>query len=371
VRRWFERCDTAHGLSNAPRGFLSAEVVNANATKRARRRRKSRPKLDGQPGETSEVDLRHGQLLDYSAAAQYNLSEVEHFLQHERLRGQIANGVHLRADGSRWSYAEFREHMNGIYVVHNRQSETDRQRLGVKWGRPLLGQVDVWSLLHLLHFTIDHTDGKLFYTSQFIHCLQVYAAVRADPMPERDAEYRRDMRIAAIVHDMGKLLTLFGEEDGNVDCMNRVLPTAGGTPPPRGLDRLEVQWNHDEFGFMKLRPHLPPRVADVMRYHSLREIPYIVTPNFAEYEHRFVDGQMAWMRNDPTVQQQRLLVTAEEVRAVSARMDAADVARAKFVAHFAYYDRMSKMETDEIPIVDVEEVQELIRHYFPQGRVAW
>eukprot|EP00966_Prymnesium_polylepis_P264038 6099734-Prymnesium_polylepis.1 len=39
-------------------------------------------------------------------------------------------------------------------------------------------------------------------------------------MPERDDAYRRDMRLAALVHDMGKLLTLFGEDDGNVDCMN-------------------------------------------------------------------------------------------------------------------------------------------------------
>ena len=40
----------------------------------------------------------------------------------------------------------------------------------------------------------------------------------------------------------------------------------------RGLDGLEVEWNHDEFGYLKLRRYLPPRVRDVMRYHSLREL---------------------------------------------------------------------------------------------------
>jgi hypothetical protein len=33
-----------------------------------------------------------------------------------------------------------------------------------------------------------------------------------------------------------------------------------------------VEWNHDEFGYIKLRRYLPPRVRDVMRYHSLREL---------------------------------------------------------------------------------------------------
>ena len=34
----------------------------------------------------------------------------------------------------------------------------------------------------------------------------------------------------------------------------------------------QVEWNHDEFGYIKLRRYLPPRVRDVMRYHSLREL---------------------------------------------------------------------------------------------------
>ena len=48
------------------------------------------------------------------------------------------------------------------------------------------------------------------------------------------------MRIAALVHDMGKLLTLFGERDHNVDCMNRVLNPTAST----GIDGLEFAWNH-------------------------------------------------------------------------------------------------------------------------------
>ena len=50
---------------------------------------------------------------------------------------------------------------------------------------------------------------------------------------------------------------------------------------------------------------------------------------------------------------------------------ASDVARAKFVGHFAYFDAMSKMETDDIPVIDYDEVQQLILAYFPNGRVEW
>ena len=45
--------------------------------------------------------------------------------------------------------------------------------------------------------------------------------------------------------------------------------------------------------------------------------------------------------------------------------------RAKFVAHFAYFDRDSKQQTDEIPVVDVDEVQQLLRSYFPGGLLEW
>lgn len=363
---WFENCDTRR-LSNSVPGFKSAMVVNSSGWKQHHYGAQRKPRADlfalGSHSHRNEVSRRHAQLLDFAAAAEYNVSKVENLLRHKRLRHQITNGIHLHPDGRRWSPYEFRSHMNGIYVIHNRQSPRDRIRLARKWSQTLLGKVDVWALLHLLHFTIDHTDGRLMYTSQFIHCLQVYATVKSDPMPERDDAYRRDMRIAALVHDMGKLLTVFGEEDGNVDCMNRVIDPME-PQLQRGLDGLEVQWNHDEFGFMKLHRYLPSRVTDVLRYHSLREIPYIVSPHY-------VNTSSAVDMNDPSVHEQRLLVTHEEVAAIVARMDLSDVERAKFVAHFAYFDRDSKLETDEIPVVDVAEVRTLIAAYFPGGLVEW
>lgn len=201
---WFERCDTTQLQTNIP-GFKSG-VVNDSSKKHVRRRRRS-----SMGSGRDEVALRQAQLHDYAAINGYNLSTVLHLLEHRRIRHLRPQGIHLHASGRRWNTTEFQEHMREIYISHDQQSTRTRQWLKEKWNRVLIGTVDVWSMLHLLHFTIDHTDSVLLYTSQFIHTLQVYQTVLADPMPHKDHIYRRDMQIAALVHDFGKLLTLFGD----------------------------------------------------------------------------------------------------------------------------------------------------------------
>ena len=103
---------------------------------------------------------------------------------------------------------------------------------------------------------------------------------------------------------------VFGEADEHVDCMNRI------TKPPslaKGLDGLEYEYNHDDFGFSKVWPYLPPRVLDVMRYHSLREIPYAVYVNTTHSEQRCPAASRA-LADDPY----RVDVTVEQARAFKA-----------------------------------------------------
>ena len=352
---WFEKCNVPGGLHNNFPGFRSGRVNRSATTRPPRRRWRYRAGTA-----RDEVDLRMAQLHEYASLNEYNLSSVQRFLQHSHLRRQIPHGIHLGPGGQRLNKSGFEAHVGNIYRRHHRQTAATRKRLMRRWtGAPLLGRVGVWDLLHLLHFTIDHTDVQLRYTSQFIHSLQVYQTVVADPMPEHDDAYRRDMRLAALVHDFGKLLTVFGEHDEHVDCMNRIkdplLP-----PRRRGLDGLEVQWNHDELGYRKLRRYLPPRVNDVMRYHSLRELKYLIVPKFV--------APQPVSDLDAAV---RAYVPPEEVRALLARMDPSDVARARFVVHFSYFDAMSKLETEDIPVIDYDEVQQLILAYFPGGVIEW
>ena len=204
---WFEKCnvpggptfpasDVHGGLQTHIPGFRSGRVNRSAAGRQRRQRRRYRPRTS-----RDEVDARMAQLLDYASLNEYNLSSVQRFLQHGHLRRQIPRGIHLGPGGRRLNNSAFAAHVGDIYWRHNRQTAATRKRLMRRWaGAPLLGRVGVWDLLHLLHFTIDHTDVQLKYTSQFIHSLQVYQTVVADPMPEHDDEYRRDMRIAALLH---------------------------------------------------------------------------------------------------------------------------------------------------------------------------
>jgi hypothetical protein len=182
----------------------------------------------------------------------------------------------------------------------------------------------------------------------------VYSSVSGTFFPKQDEQYLRDMRIAALVHDVGKLLSVFGERDENVDCMNRVV---GGGP---GLDGLEVQWNHDEFGWMKLRPYLPDRVLDVLKFHSLREMPFLQAPIPAE-------ANMRLGIPDPKGGR----ITRRQAIEFNARMGADDVRRARFVNNFEYFDSATKVVTDDIPRMDVNEISELIHAYFPGGYIEW
>ena len=46
-------------------------------------------------------------------------------------------------------------------------------------------------------------------------------------------------------------------------------------------------------------------------------------------------------------------------------------ARAAFVAHFQWFDSLSKERTERIPPTSLREVQSLLEEYFSDGMVEW
>lgn len=125
-----------------------------------------------------------------------------------------------------------------------------------------------------------------------------------------------------LMHDFGKILLLFGVEESNVCCSNKVLKS--GTPG-KGLDQVIVNWNHDEFGYQKLRRYIPPDMAWVIRYHSFSAL---LRGELDEY---LTVDERSWF---PLL---RLLWK---------------------------YDHMYK-SPDHIPIVDLHEVQDIILSFLP------
>jgi hypothetical protein len=90
--------------------------------------------------------------------------------------------------------------------------------------------------------------------------LQMLAGMSADGVDDPD------LVLAALAHDIGKVLLLTGEDAANVCRKNAPL---GSYPDGVGLDAVTLQWNHDEFAYSRLVDWVPPHVAWVVRYHSI------------------------------------------------------------------------------------------------------
>ena len=258
--------------------------------------------------------------------------------------------IRFREDGARLTALDWDWQGYAVCLTHGAQDAETSAQLVEKWNRTVIaGKTRVLDLLALLHFTTDRSDAVLGYTSQLVHALQVYAAVSNATdiiFDERDAQYRRDMRLAALIHDLGKLLSLFGEADAHVDCTNRAL----AVDPSGGLDAIRAQFNHDEYGYLKLRGlGLPRRVELVIRFHSLFDLRNTTVPD---------DYAMPWLQPAMNLYDMDLNPADERARA--------------FILHFSHYDQKAKRATDYIPDVDLVEIEALLAEAFPpDGRIPF
>ena len=147
-----------------------------------------------------------------------------------------------------------------IDARHAAQTLDDVEVLRRRYREPVFGTVRVWELLERLAQCVDPSDCALFCTSQQTHVLQMLEAMARDGVDDAD------LILAVLVHDLGKLLLVAGEDPANVVCMNSPV---GVDEPGVGLDQCTFQWNHDEFGYSRLRDHVPDHIAWLVRYHSM------------------------------------------------------------------------------------------------------
>ena len=147
-------------------------------------------------------------------------------------------------------------------LIERRESQTleDFVALSDKYSAPVLGYVRVWNLLTRLAECIDPFDWSLGCTSQLTHALQVIEGM------QRDGVSDPDLLLSALVHDIGKLLLLTGEDPVNLGGGNAPI---GVFEPGSGFDNCTFQWSHGEFGYMRLRDYVPDHVAWLVRYHSM------------------------------------------------------------------------------------------------------
>ncbi len=147
-------------------------------------------------------------------------------------------------------------------------------------------RMGIWEALEFLNTLIDDSDPDT-ELAQIEHCIQTAESIRQDDKP-------RWFVLAGLIHDLGKVLCLFGEpqwavvgDTFPVGCRfsdRIVLPEYFGENPDSsdaryrteygiyakncGLDQVLMSWGHDEYLYHVVKDYLPEEALYMIRYHS-------------------------------------------------------------------------------------------------------
>lgn len=312
------------------------------------------------PDETSSIRVRLDDLARWNQSVRSFDPRTSEF--------NLTGGIEFGAGGRCRNQREWCNGRSVVKVGHNEQDATEALLLRQRYEhRRLLPRapVAVMDLVRLLHFTVDMSDAILYYSSQLVHVAQVVLMVENDERVWRrhgrlppDDLYWEHMKLAAVLHDLGKVLSLHNEPPQYVDSSNRMLCMPDASMGTVGLQSpaLLQQFNHDEFGYFKLRANLPFRVSMVMRFHSSVHV---------HTSHQHVterSSEAARGRGAVSVAIREHAPTAEYQSAIP------------FLDAFAHYDQTSKKRNNGdgyIPRVDWAWYERLLAKYFPGGLVEY
>lgn len=148
------------------------------------------------------------------------------------------------------------------------------------------GKKSIWAAADYLNTLVDDSDPDTDLT-QIEHLLQTSEAIRKDGHP-------RWFILAGFVHDLGKVLCLYGEPQWavvgdtfpvgcaysnqivfheffaqNPDMQVPEYQTLYGIYKPNcGLKNVHLSWGHDEYIYRVARNYLPEPALYMLRYHS-------------------------------------------------------------------------------------------------------
>ena len=147
-------------------------------------------------------------------------------------------------------------------------------------------EMPIWDAFTFLNQLVDDSDPDTDL-DQMQHLLQTSEAIRADGHPDW-------MVLVGLLHDMGKVLCLFGEPQwavvgdtfpvgcafsdkivfpeffkDNPDYNDSRYNTRFGVYSPNcGLRNVHMSWGHDEYVYQMMKNHLPEPALYMLRYHS-------------------------------------------------------------------------------------------------------
>jgi inositol oxygenase len=147
-------------------------------------------------------------------------------------------------------------------------------------------EMSVWEAMEYLNTLVDDSDPDTDL-SQIQHLLQTAEQIRHDGHP-------RWFILAGLIHDLGKILCLFGEPQwavvgdtfpvgcaysdkivypeffaANPDSVRPEYQTGSGIYTERcGLENVHLSWGHDEYLYQVVKNYLPDEALAMIRYHS-------------------------------------------------------------------------------------------------------
>ena len=147
-------------------------------------------------------------------------------------------------------------------------------------------RMDIWEAMEFLNTLVDDSDPDTDL-SQIEHLVQTAEAIRADGHPPWFV-------LTGLIHDLGKILCLFGEPQWavvgdtfpvgcafsekvvfpeffseNPDSKIENYQTPSGIYKERaGLENVHLSWGHDEYLYQVVKDYLPEEGGYMIRYHS-------------------------------------------------------------------------------------------------------
>ena len=147
-------------------------------------------------------------------------------------------------------------------------------------------EMTVWQALEYLDTLVDDSDPDVDFT-QIEHALQTAEAIRRANQP-------RWLIVTGLIHDLGKILCLYGEPQwavvgdtfpvgcahdpsivypeyfaANPDSTHPVYSTRLGIYEEGcGLENVHMSWGHDEYIYHVVKDRLPQPAQYALRYHS-------------------------------------------------------------------------------------------------------
>jgi inositol oxygenase len=183
--------------------------------------------------------------------------------------------------------AEARPSVKEFYRLNHREQTYDFVQAKKAEYLPLnKKRMGIWQAMEFLNTLVDDSDPDTDL-SQIEHLLQTAEAIRRDGHP-------RWFILTGLIHDLGKILCLFGEpqwavvgDTFPVGCAYSdkvVFPEFFADNPDMqaagyqtecgvyfggcGLDKVHLSWGHDEYLYHVVKDHLPEPALYMIRYHS-------------------------------------------------------------------------------------------------------